>query len=69
MDEIAPIAIHATPFMSENSTLLGLVLGVDLAVFSQLMRPVCEFTFLPIWAVPVFYKLFAQLTLLLVLIE
>ena len=68
MDEVAPVSVHTAAFININSTLFGFILGINLAVFFQLMCSVGELAFLSIGTATVLDKLFAELALFLVLI-
>jgi hypothetical protein len=68
VDEVAAFAVHAEALGEEDSAFLGFVLGVDLLVLAQLMRPMCEFALLLVGAEPEFDKFLAELGLFLILL-
>lgn len=59
MNEITSISEHASACGEKDSTFFGFIFWVGLLVFLELMRPMCKFTFLLIWAKAKFYKFFA----------
>ena len=66
VDEVASISIHAEELVTETTTFLGLVLGVDSVVFAKLVEAVCKFALLVIGATAIFHKFLAELRLKLV---
>jgi hypothetical protein len=69
MNEVASVSKHTASFIYKHTTLFGLVLWVYLMILSQLMTSMSELAFLLVRTEPALYKLFAQLALLLVLME
>ncbi len=69
VNEVASVAIHAASLVDIHSTLFGFVLGVNLTVFSQFMWTMSELASLFVGAEPALNELFAELTLLLVLLS
>lgn len=67
VDEVAPLAVHAVSHFEVDAAFLGLVFGVELVVFAELVGAVCEFALLFVGAEPEFQVFFAQLRFLLIL--
>mgnify|MGYP000639819643 CR=1 FL=1 len=67
VDEVAAFSVHAVAFVEEDSAFFGLVLGVELLVFAQFVRPVGELALLLVGAHSELEVLFAELGLLLIL--
>ena len=50
VDEVAALSVHAEAFAEEDAAFLGLVLGVELLVFAELVRAVRELALLLVGA-------------------
>jgi hypothetical protein len=66
VNKVASLSVRTVSLGDENSTLLSLVLGVDLVVSSQLVGPMGELALLLVGAETVLHELFAQLGLFFV---
>lgn len=65
--EVASFSVHTEALIEKHSTFLGLVFGVDLLVFAQLVGAMCEFALLLVRTKAKFYVFFAKLRFFLIL--
>jgi len=61
MYEIASVSKRAEAFLTESSTIFGLILAVLLLILLQFMQPMCELTSILVWTASILYKFLAKL--------